>query len=167
MIVLGALGGVASVILGYAGRLFTLIPFLYPILSQTLSGLHVFWLILAAILTRRGGAGMVTGILKGLVEAFLSSHLGVLVIFISIVEGLFIDMILYVLGKNKLSSIYVASGLSSASNVIVLISVVKFPEVIFFFMFLSSFLSGLVFGGYLGEYVFKILPTSFHVAKSH
>jgi hypothetical protein len=44
LIVLSALGGAASAPIGYAGRLLSTLPFLSPIFSQTLSGLHIFGL---------------------------------------------------------------------------------------------------------------------------
>ncbi len=157
-VLLGAAGAVASVPLGYAGRLFSPIPLLSPILSQAISGLHVFWIVLAALLNRRGGTAFLTGALKGLVEAFLSSHLGLLVLTISAVEGLSAEIIFYLTRKRSPCSVYVAGGFSSASNVAVLTLVLDLPHIIFALMFLSSFLSGLLFGGYLGQKVYRTLP---------
>lgn len=161
IIVLGSLGGVASAPIGYIGRLLSTIPFLTPVFSQAFSGVHVFWLILAVNLVGRRGASTMTGALKGLVEAFLFSHLGILVILISTIEGIVMDVVFYVLGRYNRFSIYLAGGFSSASNVIALIPILQLPVMIVVLMFFSSYISGLLFGGYLGKQVFKALPLSF------
>jgi ABC-type thiamin/hydroxymethylpyrimidine transport system permease subunit len=96
--------------------------------------------------------------LKGLVEAFLSSHLGLLVLTISAVEGLSAETVFYLTRKRSPCSVYFAGGFSSASNVAVLTLVLDLPHIIFALMFLSSFLSGLLFGGYLGQKVYRTLP---------
>lgn len=160
IIILSALGGIASAPLGYAGRLLSTLPFLSPITSQALSGLHVFWIVLSALLVGRHGSATMTGVLKGLVEAFLFSHLGILVILISAVEGVVVDIMFYVLKKNNSISIYIAGGFSSASNVIVLIPILHLPTIVIALMFLSSYVSGLIFGGHLSKLVFKALPSN-------
>jgi len=160
IIVLSALGGAASAPIGYAGRLLSTFPFLSPIFAQALSGLHAFWLIFAVTLVRRRGAGAMTGVLKGLVEAFLFSHLGILVVLISTIEGAVVDIVVYVLGRNERISMYIAGGFSSTSNVIVLTPILQLPTITVALMFISSYASGIVFGGYLGNSVFEALPSN-------
>ena len=68
-------------LVGYTGRVvssFSIFPFVAP---QLLSGLHVFWLILAGVLVGTGGSATFVGRggAKGLIEALLSSHLAFLV----------------------------------------------------------------------------------------
>jgi hypothetical protein len=99
-----------------------------------------------------------TGVLKGLVEAFLFSHLGILVILISTIEGVVLDSVFYILSSDSRFSIYLASGFSSASNVIVIASILQLPTITVALMFFSSYTSGIVFGGYLCRQVFKALP---------
>ncbi|MGQ9781984.1 MAG: ECF transporter S component [Nitrososphaeria archaeon] len=164
-VVLAALGAVGSVTLGYAGRLLSSIPLLSPILSQALSGLHVFWVILAFLLAQKEGISTLTGILKGMVEAFLSSHLGLLVVLISAIEGLSVDIIFYMTGRRSPYSVYLAGGISSASNMIVLTLVLDLYPIVFIIMFLSSFLSGLLFGGYLGQRVYRALPKTVRISE--
>jgi len=158
-VILGAIGGVASVPIGYAGKILSTVPALSLFLSQTLSGFHVFWLVLAAILLKKPGTGMAVGVLKGLVELSLSSHLGLLALLISLIEGFFVDVVLLILGGNSAFYAYLAGGLSSASNVIVIrvFLLTTLPIIFVVVMYVVSFVSGLVFGGYLSSQSIRVL----------
>jgi len=100
-----------------------------------------------------------TWILKGLVEATLFSYHGVLVLLISVVEGCVVDLVLLPLDKNDAKSICVAGALSSASNVAVLqfAMTLPLPSAVFASMYLASFVSGLIFAGYLGKRVLDVV----------
>lgn len=160
IIILSALGGAVSVPIGYAGNLLKTVP-LPPGTPQILSGLHVIWILLAGRLVRRPGSSTVTGILKGLVEISLFSYHSVLVLLISAVEGAVMDLSLALLGRRKTSSICLACGLSSSSNIIVLrlTFLTKLPLPVVAYMYVISFISGVLFAGYLGRRALKIAAT--------
>jgi len=158
IIILSSLGAVVSVPVGHAGNLLKTVG-LPPGASQLLAGIHVLWLILAAVLVERRGAATMAGVLKGLVEATLFSYHGVLVLLISVVEGCVVDLVLLPLDKNDAKSICVAGALSSASNVAVLqlAMMLPLPSAVFASMYLASFVSGLIFAGYLGKRVLDVV----------
>jgi ABC-type thiamin/hydroxymethylpyrimidine transport system permease subunit len=159
IIILSALGGITSVLVGYAGRFLSQIPIISSIGGQFLSGVHVLWLILAATLVKRRGSASITGALKGLVETTFFSHISIFAFWVSFIEGFFIDIILTILRKNNAFSRYLAAGFSSSSNIIVLYFFF-FPQIptdVYLLMYFASFLSGLMFGGYLTNHILKIL----------
>jgi len=162
ILILSSLGGAVSVPIGYAGNLLKTVPGIPIGSSQLLSGLHVLWLVLAAALVRKTWSGTMTGVLKGLVEAFLFSYHGVFVFIMSALEGLMVDLAFAVFGRKKPSSIYLVGGLSSASNVSVTQFIIapQLPLFVFAFMYLASFISGLFFAGYLGKHVLDIISSS-------
>ena len=91
--VLASLGGVMSAYIGYLGvALNKLIGTPFGA-GQFLAGLHVFWMMLAIVLTNRVGVGTATGALKGMVELLAGSSKGVLVLLLSITAGLIIDAV--------------------------------------------------------------------------
>ena len=149
-----------SVPIGHAGNLLKAVPGLPVGSSQARSGLHVLWLVLAAALVRKPGAGTMTGILKGLVEMSLFSYHGVIVLLMSALEGFMVDLVLTLIRRIDTRSICLAGGLSSASNVAVtqFLIVPHLPKAVFAFMYLTSFISGLLFAGYLGRRVLDIIP---------
>lgn len=162
LIVLSSLGGVTSVLVGYAGQLLsstTLFPF---VTSQLLSGLHVFWLILAAIMVPMHGSATTAGALKGLIEASLLSHLGLFSFLVSLLEGAIADIVFAFLKREHKTTIYVAGGLSSASNLLIvqLFFLPPLPILIYALAYFAAFLSGLLFGGYLTTKVLKVIPAS-------
>ncbi|HII85618.1 TPA: ECF transporter S component [Candidatus Bathyarchaeota archaeon] len=154
---LSALGAVSSVFIGYAGRFLSVISGGTPVAGQLLSGLHVFWLVLAAVIVKYGGSATLAGVLKGLIEALLFSHLGLFVLLLSLVEGLVLDAVLLLLRKKNSPSICLASGFSAASNVVVLqfLLIPDWSAFVYGAMYLTSFFSGLILGGFLA---LKVLP---------
>jgi hypothetical protein len=66
------------------------------------------------------GAATATGALKGIVEMMLPSHQSVLVFFMSLLEGAVVDLAFLPLRRPKPLAILLASGISSASNLLVL-----------------------------------------------
>jgi ABC-type thiamin/hydroxymethylpyrimidine transport system permease subunit len=162
LIVLSSSGGSTSVLVSYAGELlssFTVLPCVAP---QLLSGLHVFWLILAAMMVPMRGSATATGALKGLIEASFFSHLGLFSFTVSILEGAVADVALALLKRNWSFSVYVAGGLSSASNLLIvqLLFLPSLPILIYALAYFAAFLSGLVFGGYLAIGVLKVIPAN-------
>ncbi len=148
---MSALGGIASVLIGYAGSLVSTIPVGSFISGQLLAGLHVFWPILALAITRTKGAATFVGSTKGLVEMILPNHLGPLVFFISFLEGLIVDLALSPFRKVNPMIIYIVGGLSAASNILILQTFLlpSLSIAVYGGMYLSAFLSGSVLGGYL------------------
>ena len=153
IIILSALGGAVSVLLGYAGNLLNAVPILPFGSPQILSGVHVLWLLLARLLTRKTGAATFTGAVKGLVELSLFSVHGVQVLPISIVEGIILDIVLIVPGRSSLVKVAVAGGLSASSNVLVLwlLLLQGLSPLVIVFMWLLSLVSGVIVGCF-GEY---------------
>lgn len=161
IIILSALGGAVSVPIGRIGDLLKTIPGIPFGSSQALSGLHVIWLVLAAGLVKKTGSGTMTGVLKGLIELCLFSFHGIFVLLISTVEGLIVDAVFIFARRNNTPSICLAGGLSSASNVAVLqlILLPRLPAAILAFMYLTSFISGVAFGGYLSKRILDVART--------
>lgn len=156
IIILSALGGAISVPIGYAGNLLKAIPILPLGTSQLLSGIHILWPILAALLTKKNGAATLTGAVKGLVELTLFSFHGIQVLLISLTEGIIVDTTLRVLGTDSPIKAGVAGGLSASSNVLVmwLLVLYSLPHTVIAFMWLLSLASGFTVG-YFGEYASK------------
>ncbi len=159
IVLLGALGGVSSFAIGWGGTMLSLTP-LGPIGGQALSGLHIFWLIIAAALVQRHGAATATGALKGMIEMMLPSHLGVFVLIISLFEGAVVDIVFLPLRRATPLVVLLAGGLASASNLIVLQLFQFLPSTFSFTVYLAiygaSFVSGLVLGGYLSSKILKV-----------
>jgi len=153
IIILSALGGAVSVPIGYAGNLLKTIPLLPFGTPQILSGLHVIWILLAGTLVKKTGSSTIAGILKGLIEVTLFSYHGILVLLISTAQGVTMDLVLAALGRKNVFSLCLASGLSSSSNVIVLkLTFLRhLPLPLFFSMYAFSFVSGVLFAGYLAK----------------
>jgi ABC-type thiamin/hydroxymethylpyrimidine transport system permease subunit/DMSO/TMAO reductase YedYZ molybdopterin-dependent catalytic subunit len=156
MAALAALGGVVSTyvnaigdllqsVLGFAGT------------TQWAAGLHVLWLVLAVGLTRKQGAGTVTGILKGGVELLTGNTHGLLVVLVDVVAGLLVDLgFLPFRKKDALPAYCLAGGLASASNVFVfqLFASVPADTLAYWALLLvagMAFLSGVLFAGVLGK----------------
>jgi ABC-type thiamin/hydroxymethylpyrimidine transport system permease subunit len=109
---------------------------------------------------KREGSGTMTGALKGLVELFLSSHLGIFVFLVSLVEGVVVDLAFIIFCKLENLTIYIAGGFSSASNIFVLQMTLlpELPLYITVLMYITSFASGSLFGGYLVKRVSDVIP---------
>jgi hypothetical protein len=83
-------------------------------------------------------------------------------------EGVVADVVLALLRRNRAFSVYVAGGLSSASNLLVvqLFFLPSLPILICALAYFAAFLSGLVFGGYLTIKVLKVIPSNLQNATS-
>lgn len=158
IVMLSSAGGVSSALVSRAAKLLAVIPLPYPLAGQFLSGLHVVWLILAAFLVKSKGSALMTGTLKGLVEVFFSQS-NVFVFLLSFTEGFVVEAVMGSLGRTRAISIYLAGGLSSASNLLIvgIFFLPPFPVFVYLVLFLVSFLSGILFGGYLTNKIIKII----------
>jgi ABC-type thiamin/hydroxymethylpyrimidine transport system permease subunit len=156
MAALAALGGVVSTYVNAVGDFFQSI-FGFAGTTQWAAGLHVLWLTLAVGLTRKQGAGTITGLLKGGVELLTGNTHGLLVVLVDIVAGLLVDLgFLPFRNKDSLAGYCLAGGLASASNVFVfqLFASVPADTLAYWAMLLVAgvaFLSGVLFAGVLSR----------------
>lgn len=148
---LAAVGGVLSAYIGYIGNLINRL-FGVPFgAGQLIAGLHVVWPLLARSLTGRFGSGTLTGLTKGMVEFLAGGTHGVVIVFVSLVEGLLVDVGMGISRRQSLTVMMLAGGVASASNVF-LFQVIYFSGVSLSFILVMaglSFVSGVFFGGYL------------------
>lgn len=151
---LSALGGVLSTYVGYLGNLMNHIVGVPFGAGQFLAGLHVLWIILAIGITKKKGAGTVTGVVKGIVELFTGSTHGIVIVAVSAVQGLVADAVLFS-DKSKEKRDYVlfaaSGGLSSAMNVLIFQTFffAGVPWILIAMLCLLAFASGMIFGGWL------------------
>jgi ABC-type thiamin/hydroxymethylpyrimidine transport system permease subunit len=156
MAALAALGGIVSTYVNAVGDVFQSI-FGFAGTTQWAAGLHVLWLTLAVGLTRKQGAGTITGLLKGGVELLTGNTHGLLVVLVDVVAGLLVDLgFLPFRNKDSLAAYCLAGGLASASNVFVfqLFASVPADTLAYWAMLLVAgvaFLSGVLFAGVLGR----------------
>lgn len=151
---LSALGGVLSTYIGYLGNLINHI-FGVPFgAGQFLAGLHVIWIVLAAGITRKMGVATTTGFVKGLVELFMGSTHGIVIVLVSIIQGIIVDAVL-ITAKSKAGRspiMYgIAGALASASNVIVfqIFFFSGVPIVLILMISMLAAASGIIFCGWM------------------
>lgn len=159
MAVLSGIGGVLSTYVGYLGNLLNRI-FGVPFgAGQFVSGLHVFWIILAAGLVRRPGAATIAGLLKGVVELLTGSTHGIAIVLVSLVQGLVVDLVLLLMRRHGPVTYSVAGGLSAASNVIVfqLLYFSGAPPGYILFISGLALVSGSLFAGLFGSGVLDLI----------
>lgn len=165
MAALAALGGISSTYINFIGDFFQ--SFLgFAGTTQWAAGLHVLWLVLAVGLTKKAGAGTLTGILKGGVELFSGNTHGLLILLVNLVAGIVVDLgILPFRKKDHWTAYALAGGLASASNVLVFQLFAAVPADILTFgliglIALVAFVSGLLFAGILGSGLLATLRRS-------
>jgi ABC-type thiamin/hydroxymethylpyrimidine transport system permease subunit len=120
--------------------------------GQALAGLHVFWIVLAVVLTNRVGVGTSAGVLKGLVEMLAGSGKGALVVGLSLSAGLFVDLVWLAFPRKGAVTTALAGGLATASNVALFALFTSTYEGLlwlFLVLIVVSFCSGVVFAGLL------------------
>lgn len=158
---INALGDAFQSVLGFAGT------------TQWAAGLHVLWLVLAAGIVRKPGAGTVTGILKGAVELLTGNTHGLLVLLVDLVAGVLVDLGLLPFGKKlNLLAYAFAGGLASASNVFVFQLFASLPADILAYGALAlvglvAFLSGVIFAGLLGWTLMNALQKAGVIKQAH
>lgn len=162
MAALAALGGVTSTYVSAAGRIvqsFITIPGG----MQWAAGLHVLWLTLAMGLIGKPGVGIVTGVLKGLVELLTGNPHGIFVVLLDIVAGILVDVgFLPFRNKDHMPAYLLAGGLASCSNVIVVQTFAVLPADVLSYgaillLTVVAGLSGVVFAGFLGHTLTRTL----------
>jgi ABC-type thiamin/hydroxymethylpyrimidine transport system permease subunit len=148
---INAIGDFVQSILGFSGT------------TQWAAGLHILWLTLAVGLTRKQGAGTITGILKGVVELLTGNTHGLLVVLVDIVAGLLVDIgFLPFRKKDSLIAYCLAGGLASASNVLVFQMFASLPvDTLAYWAILLvagvALLSGVIFGGILSRTLLNVM----------
>jgi len=165
MAALAALGGIASTYINFIGDFFqSVLGFAGT--TQWAAGFHVLWLILAVGLTKKQGAGTITGILKGAVELFSGNTHGLLVVLVDIAAGILVDLGLLAFRKRHHWLAYaVAGGIAAASNVFVFQLFAAVPADVLAYgviglIALVAFLSGVIFAGLLGYALINTLRES-------
>jgi ABC-type thiamin/hydroxymethylpyrimidine transport system permease subunit len=154
--ILSALGGSLSTFIGYLGNLINLtlgVPFGA---GQFMAGLHVFWIVLMRVLVPKNGVGTMGGLLKGTVEMFTGSTHGIVVVIVSLFQGIIIDITgAFVrndqdLNGNSRVIWWLGAGIASASNVLVFqfFYFAGAPDVYIMLISLLAFCSGVIFAGF-------------------
>ncbi len=163
--ILSSLGGALSTFVGYLGNLINLalgIPFGA---GQFMAGLHVFWIVLMRALVRKTGSGTAGGLLKGLVEMFTGSTHGIVIIIVSLFQGVIIDTGAAIGGDAKNAGFpsrlvwWLSAGIASGSNVLVfqLFYFTGAPILYILVITLLAFCSGMIFAGYFAWETFDFL----------
>lgn len=167
--VLSALGGTLSTYIGYLGQLLNAAIGTPFGAGQFLSGLHVFWIILAAGIVRRPGTSTLTGLLKGFVEFFSGSTHGLVVVVVSLIQGLIVDAGLSATRhKDSLPLYTIVGGFATASNVLVfqLLFFSGAPVIFILLLVILAFCSGIIFAGYFGNATLTLLLSSNYIRIS-
>ncbi len=151
---LSALGGGLSTYIGYLGNLINRMVGVPFGAGQFMAGLHVIWIVLAVGITRKKGVGTATGLLKGMVELFLGGTHGVVILVVSLVQGLLVDIVLFKDSTKESRNMVpysIAGGISAASNVIIfqLFFFAGVPMILILMLSMLAFGSGMIFGGYI------------------
>lgn len=157
--VLSGIGGVMSTYVGYLGNLLNRIFGIPFGAGQFVSGLHVFWFILAAGLIKKPGAATAAGLLKGVIELLTGSTHGVAIILVSLMQGLLVDVVLFITKRHNLASYMLAGGVSAASNVFVL-QLLYFsgaPMAYILIIAVIAFISGILLAGSFGHSTLEIV----------
>jgi len=159
---LAAAGGVLSTYIGYLGNLINRLVGVPFGAGQLIAGLHIVWALLARLLIERFGAGTLTGVLKGAVEFLSGGTHGVIVVFVSLVEGLLVDFGMGILRRRSLVLTMIAGAVASASNVFVFQAIYFSGVSIRFILAMAglALVSGATFGGYLAWDVERLLVIS-------
>jgi len=151
---LAALGGVLSTYVGYLGNLINHMIGVPFGAGQFMAGLHVLWIVLAIGITKRKGAGTVTGLIKGIVELFTGSTHGIVIVAVSLMQGVTADIFLFsdkAKEKRDYTTFAIAGAFSSAVNVAVF-QVFFFsgvPIILIAMLCMLAGASGMIFGGWL------------------
>ncbi len=157
--VLSGIGGVISTYVGYLGNLLNRV-FGVPFgAGQFVSGLHVFWIILAAGLIRKPGAATAAGLLKGTIELLTGSSHGIAIVLVSLMQGVMVDAVLLLTRRHNLISYMLAGGIAAASNVFVfqLLYFSGLPFTYILFVSMLALVSGVLLAGSFGHSVLEII----------
>ena len=153
------LGAVLSTYVGYLGQTFGSMTGL-PGGGQLFTGLHVFWVTLVLALVDKKGAGLLAAILDNVLQFLMGSHLGILVLPVGLLEGIFAELGYWPLKRfSRIAALLVAGGLGSWSNLLVhQVAFNRFGNAYLFgIVSACSLISGVAFAGFLPWYVHNIL----------
>ncbi len=159
---LSAVGGVLSTYVGYLGNLINRL-FGVPFgAGQLIAGVHVLWPLLARAIVRRFGSGTMTGLIKGLVEFLSGGTHGIVIVLVSVIEGLFIDVGMSMTSRRSLGVMMLSGAVASATNVFVFQAIyfANIPTGLLLVMACLALVSGAFFGGYLGWDLHNLLVRS-------
>lgn len=151
---ISALGGVLSTYIGYLGNMVNHIIGVPFGAGQFMAGLHVTWIMLSLGITRKKGAATVTGLLKGIIELFLGSTHGIVIVAVSLMQGAIPDLVLFrdrTKEERGFATYGLAGGLSAASNVLVFQALFfsDVPAILIIMLCALAAASGIIFGGWL------------------
>jgi len=164
---LSAVGGVLSTYVGYLGNLINRL-FGVPFgAGQLIAGVHVLWPLLARTIIRKFGSGTMTGLIKGLVEFLSGGTHGIVIVLISVIEGLFIDVGMSMTSRRSLGVMMLSGAVASATNVFVFQAIyfANIPPSLLLGMAGLALVSGAFFGGYLAWDLHDLLARS-HLIRS-
>jgi ABC-type thiamin/hydroxymethylpyrimidine transport system permease subunit len=159
---LSAVGGVLSTYIGYLGNLINRL-FGVPFgAGQLIAGVHILWPLLARAITRKFGSGTMTGLIKGLVEFLSGGTHGLVIVLVSVIEGLFIDVGMSMSSRRSLGVMMLSGAVASATNVFVFQAIYfsNIPLALLLGMAFLACISGAFFGGYLAWDLHGILSAS-------
>ncbi|HMK46745.1 MAG TPA: ECF transporter S component [Methanocella sp.] len=156
--ILSLLGAILSTYVGYVGQTFGSLTGI-PFGGQLLSGMHIFWLVLVLVLVDKKGSGVLAGTLDNIVQFLLGSHMGIYVLPVGIMQGVFAELGYWPLKKYRTLSLVISGGLSSFANVLVMqVLLNRFGDIyIFGTISIFAFVSGMVLGGCLVIGIVRIL----------
>jgi len=159
---LSAVGGVLSTYVGYLGNLINRL-FGVPFgAGQLIAGVHVLWPLLARAIIRKFGSGTLTGLIKGLVEFLSGGTHGIVIVLISVIEGLFVDVGMSMSSRRSLGVMMLSGAVASATNVFVFQAIyfASIPLIVILGMAGLAVISGAFFGGYLAWDLHGLLRAS-------
>jgi energy-coupling factor transport system substrate-specific component len=117
--VLAALGGVLSTYVSYLANMINHLVGVPFGAGNVVAGLHVLWLLLMIAITRKVGAGLIGGAVKGFVEFITGNPHGIIVVLISMIEGLGAELGYWPLRKYRTAAYMLGGGLGAFANVLV------------------------------------------------
>jgi ABC-type thiamin/hydroxymethylpyrimidine transport system permease subunit len=117
--VLAALGGVLSTYISYLANMINHLVGVPFGAGNVVAGLHVLWLLLMIAITRKVGAGLVGGALKGFVEFITGNPHGLVVVVISTIEGLGAEIGYWPFRQYRTLAYMLGGGLGAFANVLV------------------------------------------------
>jgi len=159
---LSAVGGVLSTYIGYLGNLINRL-FGVPFgAGQLIAGVHVLWPLLARAIIRKFGSGTMTGLIKGLVEFLSGGTHGVVIVLVSVIEGLFVDVGMSMSSRRSLGVMMLSGAVASATNVFIFQAIyfANIPPIVLLGMAGLALVSGAFFGGYLAWDLHGLLRVS-------
>ena len=154
MALLSSLGGVLSTYVGYLGNMMNRVLGVPFGAGQFMAGLHVFWIVIAYGLVKKSGSASIVGLLKGFIEMITGSTHGIVIVIVSLIQGVIYDLFMLLPRKRDLRFItYLGAGMSTASNVFIFQMLYFSSTPLTYIILISSlsFASGIIFGGYFGQ----------------